>query len=90
MSNAFLEAEKTVLALSEVERLRLAERVLESVYGSPSDAPSDEEWEENWREEIERRLALVDAGKTQMHSWESVNAEITTIIEKARKSQCSS
>jgi putative addiction module component (TIGR02574 family) len=59
------------LKLSEAERLEVAERLYESLDGL-GDPASDEAW----AKEIERRLKMVDEGKTQLMSWEEARKRI--------------
>jgi len=55
MSPPLTDLEIEALKLPLEERVRLADRLLASVYG-------DQEVDEAWALEIERRLAIIDAG----------------------------
>jgi putative addiction module component (TIGR02574 family) len=71
-----LEAE--AMKLSPQERAELAERLLESVNDAPPLSLA-------WRAEIERRLADLDAGRTETIPGEQVFAETRALIESRRK-----
>ena len=59
------------LHLEEHDRLEIADRLYDSVYG-PRDAAIDEAW----AAEIERRLAELDAGRATLIPWEQVRSEL--------------
>ena len=71
MSTPLTALESEAMKLPLEERLRLADRLLASVY-------SDREIDEAWAVEIERRLAAIDAGSPL------IAAE--SAIERARRS----
>jgi len=55
VSTPLADLESEVMKLPREERVRLADRLLASVYGDP-------EVEEAWAVEVQRRLAAVEAG----------------------------
>jgi putative addiction module component (TIGR02574 family) len=55
MPNSSSDLESEAMKLPRDERLRLADRLLASVYG-------DREIDEAWAAEVERRIAAVEAG----------------------------
>lgn len=60
------------LKLSEAERLDVAQRLLESVDGSPPDPSAGEAWSK----EIASRLARADAGARRV-PWEEARRRIS-------------
>ena len=59
------------LKLDEQERTALAGLILENL------EPADADVEQAWLEEIEKRVSEMDAGTTEMVSWESVRAKLS-------------
>jgi putative addiction module component (TIGR02574 family) len=85
MSNRFLEVEKIALSLSEEERIKLGERMFESVHPPGEEGLTEEEWKAYWKEEIQRRLALIDAGQSESYPWEEVHAELRMMLDSPGK-----
>ena len=71
MSRTFIEVWKEVAELSEADRAALAGLLIESLHGEP-----DEDVEAAWALEIERRVADLDAGRTQTIPWEEVRQRL--------------
>ncbi len=59
------------MALGEAERAEIAGVLLESL-----EPPSDAGVEEAWRKEVQRRLASLDAGATELIPWEEVREQL--------------
>ena len=64
-------------ALSNEDRARLAEELLDSLHGD-SDAEADAAWDR----EIERRVAEVESGAVQLIPAEEVHAEARRLIRR--------
>ncbi len=59
------------MELDEQERTVLAGLILENL------EPIDTDVEQAWLEEIEKRISEMDAGATELVSWESVRAKLS-------------
>lgn len=68
-----------LMALSPQDRIRLAERLLESV--PPFATP---EIERAWSAEIAQRIEEFESGKVQAVPWEQVRAELRMRLESMR------
>lgn len=77
------EIENQALQLSPQERGGLIHRLIVSLDGPAEDTP--EAIAKVWDEEIARRVADMEAGRTQWISAEQGFKEIDEIIETARK-----
>jgi putative addiction module component (TIGR02574 family) len=71
MGKAAHEVFDEALALSEEDRGKLAEKLVESL-----DASVDPDAEEAWTAEIERRLAKIEAGQTKSISMSEAVARL--------------
>lgn len=83
MTTTLKEIEAQAMALSARERGELARRLIASLDGEPEDSP--EEIAKAWDEEIARRVADMEAGRTQWIPAEQVFAEIDALIATHRK-----
>lgn len=83
MATTLKEVEAQAMALSARERGELAHRLIASLDGEPEGTP--EEIAAAWDEEIARRVADMDAGRTQWIPAEQVFAEIDALIAAHRK-----
>jgi putative addiction module component (TIGR02574 family) len=83
MATTLKEIEAQAMALSARERGELARRLIASLDGEPQDIP--EEIAKAWDEEIARRVADMEAGRTQWIPAEQVFAEIDALIATHRK-----
>ncbi|ODU33766.1 MAG: hypothetical protein ABS92_15965 [Thiobacillus sp. SCN 63-374] len=83
MAATLAEIEAQALQLTPRERGELAHRLIESLDGPAEDTP--EAIAQAWDEEIARRVADMEAGRTEWIPAEDVFKEIDEIIETARK-----
>ena len=83
MATTLKEVEAQAMALSARERGELANRLIASLDGEPEGSP--EEIAKAWDEEIARRVADMEAGRTQWIPAEQVFAEIDALIATHRK-----
>lgn len=83
MATTLKEIEAQAMALSTRERGELANRLIASLDGEPDGTP--EEIAKAWDEEIARRVADMEAGRTQWIPAEQVFAEIDALIAAHRK-----
>lgn len=83
MATTLKEVEAQAMALSARERGELAHRLIASLDGEPDGTP--EEIAAAWDEEIARRVADMEAGRTQWIPAEQVFAEIDALIAAHRK-----
>jgi putative addiction module component (TIGR02574 family) len=83
MATTLKEVEAQAMALSARERGELANRLIASLDGEPEGTP--EEIAKAWDEEIARRVADMEAGRTQWIPAEQVFAEIDALIATHRK-----
>lgn len=83
MQPSFEEVEKLAHALSEDQRIRLANSLYESVAGE--EHASEAEIEAAWGDEIKRRLDEIDSGKVQMISHEEFLAHLDAHIASKRQ-----
>ena len=74
------------LALTPVEREVLIRRLVISLDGDPEDTP--EAIAKAWDDEIARRVADMDAGRTQWIPANVVMNNVREIIAKWRKDSC--
>ena len=74
------------LALTLVEREVLIRRLVISLDGDPEDTP--EAITKAWDDEIARRVADMDAGRTQWIPANVVMNNVREIIAKGRKDSC--
>jgi putative addiction module component (TIGR02574 family) len=70
MATAFENVAEQALSLSAIERLRLANELLQSVEPQMS-----EEADRAWEEEIQRRIAAIDSGQAKGRSWEEIKRD---------------
>ena len=80
MGAVLKDIEAQALQLSLKERGELAHRLLVSLEGEPGDSP--EAIAKAWDEEIARRVADMEAGRTQWIPAEEVFKEVDAIIAK--------
>ena len=80
MGAVLKDIEAQALQLSLKERGELAHRLLVSLEGEPEDSP--EAIAKAWDEEIARRVADMEAGRTQWIPAEEVFKEVDAIIAK--------
>ena len=78
MATTLKEIEAQAMALSARERGELANRLIASLDGEPDGTA--EEIAKAWDEEIARRVADMEAGRTQWIPAEDVFAEIDALI----------
>lgn len=78
MATTLKEIEAQAMALPARERGELANRLIASLHGEPEGTP--EEIAKAWDEEIARRVADMEAGRTQWIPAEEVFAEIDALI----------
>lgn len=83
MTAILKELEEQALKLSRQERVALIDRLIVSLEGEPEDTP--EVVARAWDEEIARRVADMEAGRTEWIPAEEVFEKIDKIIETARK-----
>lgn len=83
MATTLKELEAQAMALPARERGELAHRLIASLDGEPEGTP--EEIAAAWDEEIARRVADMEAGRTQWIPAEQVFAEIDALIAAHRK-----
>ncbi|MFN4263282.1 MAG: addiction module protein [Thioalkalivibrionaceae bacterium] len=83
MTAILKELEEQALQLSRQERVALIDRLIVSLEGEPEDTP--EVVARVWDEEIARRVADMEAGRTEWIPTEEVFEKIDKIIETARK-----
>lgn len=83
MAVTLAEIEAQALQLTPRERGELAHRLLVSLDGEPED--TSEAIAKAWDEEIARRVADMEAGRTEWIPAEEVFKKIDEIIETARK-----
>lgn len=76
------EIEEQAMQLPPKERSELAHRLIVSLEGKPEDTP--EAIAKAWDEEIARRVADMEAGRTEWIPAEEVFKEIDQIITAAR------
>lgn len=77
MTKAAQDLLAEALRLDVSERARIAAQLLESLDGEP-----EEGVEEAWAEEVERRMALIEAGTAKLEPWEDVKRRIENEILK--------
>ncbi len=82
MGNMIEELEAQALKLTPEERSELAHRLIVSLDGEPEETP--EAIAKAWDEEIARRVADMEAGRTEWIPAEQVFEEIDKIIAAAR------
>ncbi|MHB1176612.1 MAG: addiction module protein [Sulfuriferula sp.] len=82
MATILEELEEQALHLSPEERGQLIHRLIVSLEGTPEDTP--EAIAQAWDEEIARRVADMDAGRTQWIPAEEVFARLDAITKSAR------
>jgi putative addiction module component (TIGR02574 family) len=83
MTAILKELEGQALQLSRQERVALIDRLIVSLEGEPEDTP--EVIARAWDEEIARRVADMEAGRTEWVPAEEVFKKVDEIIEAARK-----
>ena len=75
MSSTFKDIEKEARNLSQDERARLAEVLLESLRTAPQDIMA------SWDAEIEQRVAAFERGELKAHLAEDVFAEARRLVK---------
>lgn len=83
MTAILKKLEEQALQLSQKERIALIDRLIISLEGEPEDTP--EAIARAWDEEIARRVADMEAGRTEWVPAEEVFQKVDEIIEAARK-----
>jgi putative addiction module component (TIGR02574 family) len=83
MSLPLQDIEAHALQLPVADRGKLAGRLLESLEPATQDSP--EAIANAWDEEIARRIADLDAGRTQTVSYDQVRAELRALIGAGRR-----
>lgn len=72
---------EAALRLPGPQRAKLADFLLDSV------GPNlDPDWEKVWGEEISRRIAEIESGAVQLHTWPEVRQRMQDALNAARKS----
>ena len=82
MAAILKEIESQALQLSPQERGELIHRLIISLEGDPEESP--EAIAKAWDEEIARRVADMEAGRTQWTSADEVMTRLDTIIGAAK------
>jgi putative addiction module component (TIGR02574 family) len=82
MAAVLKEIESQALQLSPPERSELIHRLIISLEGEPEESP--EAIAKVWDEEIARRVADMDAGRTQWTPADEVMTRLRTIISAAK------
>lgn len=82
MAATLKDLEAQALQLSPRERSELAHRLIVSLEGPEQDSP--EAIAQAWDEEIARRVADMEAGRTQWVTAEEVFNEVDEVIATAR------
>jgi putative addiction module component (TIGR02574 family) len=84
------EVLRRAMTLSPGDRIRLAERIMETL-GDDDGAsdPGHAEPDPAWEAEIKRRLAKIDAGEAVMVPWEEVDQKAQEIVNRAANRQVS-
>ena len=82
MSASLKELENKALQLSLPERSQLIHRLIVSLEGEPTESP--EAIAKAWDEEITKRVADMDAGRTQWIPADEVMARLRTKINTAK------
>lgn len=82
MATILEKLEEQALHLSPEERGQLIRRLIVSLEGTPEDTP--EAIVQAWDEEIARRVADMEAGRTQWIPAEEFFARLDAIIKNAR------
>ena len=82
MATTFKELEEQALQLPPLERGELIHRLIVSLEGSPDD--SAEAIAKAWDEEIARRVASMDAGRTQ---WIPTDEAIALARDRIREAK---
>ena len=78
MSTTVEDIEAQALKLSAEDRAELIERLISSVVPHPPLHPA-------WEAEIARRVADMEAGRTQWVPWEQVQATMRAMIDDKRR-----
>ncbi len=68
------------LELPELERLRLARRLLLSVSELPLEGEAN--WEASWVREVEARIASYEGGAATAQDWRHAVAEIHAVLKR--------
>lgn len=82
MGNMIEELEAQALKLTPQERSELAHRLIVSLEGAPEDTP--EAIARAWDEEIARRVADMEAGRTE---WVPADRVMREVRERIRRAQ---
>lgn len=82
MATLLEELEEQALHLSPKDRGQLIHRLIVSLEGRPEDTP--EAIAQAWDEEVARRLADMDAGRTQWIPADEVMARLRAKISEAK------
>lgn len=69
-----------VRALDEEQRTKVLRELIVLLDGRPQEGV-----EEAWREEITRRADEVDAGETELVSYEEVEADVQRVVAEVRR-----
>ncbi len=83
MGNMIEELEAQALKLTPQERSELAHRLIVSLDGEPEDTP--EAIAKAWDEEIARRMADMEAGRTEWIPADQVMREVRERIRRAQR-----
>jgi putative addiction module component (TIGR02574 family) len=86
MSTGYQQIVKQALALSPLERVALAESMLDSVGEEETETLAQEEWESMWKAEVQRRLQRVQQGTAKVYSWDAVEQRLNRKLEAANNS----
>lgn len=86
MAATFAEIEAQALQLTPRERSELIHRLIVSLEGPVEDTP--EAIAQAWDEEIARRVADMEAGRTQWIPVEEVMADVRATIAAAKNAAC--
>ena len=78
MSPSSRDLLKAALLLSEVERIVLAKKLIDSVASASADA----EWAASWQREASRRWRELESGAVQPASWADVEGNLQQMIDQ--------
>ena len=77
MINDFKEIENSALNLSKKDKVRLADKLLQSIHGE-----IDPEIEEAWIKEVQKRRDSLKSGEASLHSSSEVLSEARKRIQE--------
>ena len=77
------------MSLSSEDRIRLAEKLLETIECDGMNDAKATELHPAWEAEIRRRIAEIDAGTAVMVPWAEVDRKAQVILDRAANCQVS-